>query len=209
MLKILLAEDHGVVREGIKKILNQSFGACAVTEAATGPQALAEFDKATFDIVLLDIGLPGRSGLEVLREMKSRKPDARVLVLSALAETELGRRVIKTGGAGFLAKESSAEELVRAIRKVMGGGRYISSNLAEHLAVAITARDGPAHEILSDREYEVFRMIGAGETVTQIARGLCISPKTVTTYRAQILRKMNMTNNAEIIRYALKNGIVA
>lgn len=208
MLKILFADDHAIVREGIKRLIAQNLGVCTLVEAADGQTALVEFDKQAWDIVLLDLGLPGRSGLEVLREMKLRKPATRVLVLSALAENELGRRVLKSGAAGFLAKESCAEELVRAIRKVLAGGRYISANMAEQLASEIGKEVDRPHEKLSDREYTVFKMIGCGNTITEIARNLCLSPKTISTYRAQILQKMQMTANAEMIRYAVKNGIV-
>lgn len=208
MLSILLADDHAVVREGIKRILAQSFGSATVVEVGTGPAALQAFDRQVFDIVLLDLGLPERSGLDVLREMKARTPEARILVLSALEENEVGQRVLKSGASGFLAKESSPEELVRAIRKVMSGARYISSSLAEHLAGAVASETRAPHETLSDREYVVFQMIAGGKSVTEIARSLCLSPKTVTTYRAQILRKMNMTTNADMIRYAVKNEIV-
>jgi two-component system, NarL family, invasion response regulator UvrY len=208
MLKILLADDHAVVREGLKRLIAQHFGGCTVAEATNGHEALATFDKNAWDLVLLDIGLPGRSGLEVLREMKLRRPEVRVLIFSALAENELGQRILKSGGSGFLAKENCAEELVRAIRKVLAGGRYISANLAEHLALNLGRTAVEPHETLSDREYVVFKMIGNGSSVTEIAHSLCLSPKTITTYRAHILHKMSMSTNADMIRYAVKNHIV-
>lgn len=209
MFKILLVEDHSIVREGIKRLLPLQLGPCTFHEVSTGRSALADFSLHHWDIVLLDLALPDRSGLDVLSEMKARNPEAKILVLSALSETEVGQRVLKAGANGFLAKESTAEELVRAVRRVTGGMRYISTQLAEHLVGDLSKNDIDApHEVLSDREYLVLKALGAGKSVTQIARSLCLSPKTISTYRAHVLRKLKVKTNADLIRYVLNHRLL-
>jgi DNA-binding NarL/FixJ family response regulator len=209
MLRVLLVDDHQIVRDSIKRLLADNFGAIAFGEASDGKAALTLFDKEPWDLVLLDMTLPQRNGLEVLQEMRTRNPKAPVLILSALSEDEVGLRVVKTGAAGFVSKETNPEEIVRAVHKAISGRRYISSRLAEKMAVKFgTDYEGKPHEQLSDREYTVLKMIGSGASVTEIGKTLCISVKTVSTYRARILEKMQLRGNAEMIRYAIRNGIV-
>ena len=208
MLKVLLIDDHQIVREGLKKLIAQSFGAVTFGEAADGKAALTMFDKTRWDVVLLDLTLPNRDGLDLLQQMKSRTTGVPVLILSALAEKEVAHRVLKAGAAGFVPKETCSEDLVQAIRKVLAGGRYVSASLAEEIAFSFSKDKSEPHNTLSDREYLVLKMMASGNSVTDIARSLCLSPKTISTYRAHILRKLNVTTNAALIRYALKRGLV-
>lgn len=210
MLRILLADDHHIVRDGMKKLIAEQLGRTTFGEAADGRAALALFDKERWDMVLLDLTLPERDGLQVLEEMKARKPQTPVLVLSALAEDEVAFRVLKAGASGFISKESTPDEITRALRKVLSGARYVSARLAEKMVMNIGAKEtDKPHEKLSDREYTVLKMLGRGSTPTEIAKALCISVKTVSTYRAHILQKMQFRGNAELIRYAVQNGIAA
>jgi two-component system invasion response regulator UvrY len=209
MLRVLLADDHQIVRDGLKKLITDNLGKVVFGDAADGVAALVAFDKERWDLVLLDLTLPKRNGLQVLGEMKARKPEVPVLIVSALAEEEVGLRVLKAGAAGFVPKESDPGEIVRAIRKAITGSRYISPAMAEIMAMNLSGNEPEKpHQKLSDREYTVMKMIGSGSSPAEIAKALCISVKTVTTYRAHILQKMNLRGNAELIRYALQNGIV-
>jgi DNA-binding NarL/FixJ family response regulator len=178
-------------------------------EASNGQEVLAKVLKKDIDVVLLDISMPGRSGLDILKELKSQWPKLAVLVLSIHPEEQYAVQVLKAGAAGYLTKKSAPDELVTALRKVSAGGKYVSSSLAEKLASDLeTGIDKPPHETLSAREYEVMRKIASGKTGTEIARELFLSPKTISTYRARILEKMGIKNNAELIRYAIKNRLV-
>jgi len=208
-MKILITEDHAVVREGLKLILADHFKKAVFGEARTATEALALVWKEKWDVVLLDITLPGRSGLEVLKEIKRSRPQLPVLILSMHPEDQFAVRMLKAGAAGYLTKESAGEELVGAITKVIGGGRYVSPALAERMAayLSIDLQKAP-HERLSDREFLILRTIASGKQVGQIAKELSLSVSTVSTYRARILEKMDMKNNAELTHYALQKSLV-
>ena len=209
MIKILIADDHPVVRKGLREIIEETSDMEVADEASNGQEVLAKVFKKDFDVVLLDISMPGRSGLDILKELKSQLPKLAVLVLSIHPEEQYAVQVLKAGASGYLTKKSAPEELVSALRKVSAGGKYVSPSLAEKLASALeTGREKPPHETLSAREYEVMRKIASGKTSTEIARELFLSPKTISTYRTRILEKMRMKNNAELIRYAIKNRLV-
>ena len=208
-MRILLTEDHAVVREGLKLILADHFPRAVFGEARNAQEALARVWKEKWDVVVLDITLPGRSGLEVLKEIKHSRPTLPVLVLSMHPEDQFAVRILKGGAAGYLTKESAAEELVGAIKKVVAGGRYISPSLAERMASYLTVDVQKApHERLSDREFLILRMIASGKSVGRIAKELSLSVSTVSTYRARILRKMDMENNAEVTHYSVQQGLV-
>ena len=208
-MRILITEDHAVVRQGLKLILADHFKKAVFGEARNATEALALVWKEKWDVVVLDITLPGRSGLEVLKEIKRSRPRLPVLILSMHPEDQFAVRLLKAGAAGYLTKESAAEELVGAIKKVVGGGRYISPSLAERMAsyLNLDVRKAP-HERLSDREFLILRMIASGKQVSQIGKELSISVSTVSTYRARILGKMDMKNNAELTHYALQKELV-
>ena len=198
-----------MVRQGLKLILADHFKNAVIGEARNATEALNCVWKEKWDVVMLDITMPGRSGLEVLKEIKRSKPRLPVLILSMHPEDQFAVRLLKAGAAGYLTKESAGEELVGAIKKVVAGERYISPTLAERLAsyLTIDVRKAP-HERLADREFLILRMIGSGKQVGQIAKELALSVSTVSTYRARILRKMDMENNAELTHYALQKGLV-
>jgi len=207
-MRILLADDHPVVRQGLKRILAEAFGNVVVGEAGNAQEALEQTRRHKWDVALLDITMPGRSGLEVLKEIKQEKPALPVLVLSIHAEDRYAIRALRAGAAGYLTKESVPERLVTAIKKIAGGGKYISESLAEKLAAGLTTNfEQSPQEMLSDREYEVMRMIASGKTVGAIARELSLSEKTISTFRARILQKMRMKSNAEIIYYGVRNDL--
>jgi two-component system invasion response regulator UvrY len=209
MIKILIADDHPVVRKGLREIIEETSDMEVADEASNGQEVLAKVFKKDFDVVLLDISMPGRSGLDILKELKSQLPKLAVLVLSIHPEEQYALQVLKAGASGYLTKKSAPEELVTALRKVSAGGKYVSPSLAEKLASALeTGIEKPPHETLSAREYEVMRKIALGKTVTEIARELFLSPKTISTYRSRILEKIGIKNNAELIRYAIKNRLV-
>jgi DNA-binding NarL/FixJ family response regulator len=209
MLKLLLVDDHELIRAGLKQVLHTSLGNITVGEAKNADEAMSLLHKQKWDMVITDITMPGRSGLDLLMDFKSARPEMPVLVLSVLSEDEIAMRVLKSGAAGFVHKEASGEELVKAVRKVLTGGKYVSTTLAEKLALQITAppTEQP-HKKLSDREYVVMTMLASGTTLTQIGRILSLSIKTISTYRSRILQKMKLANNAELTRYALKHGLV-
>jgi two-component system invasion response regulator UvrY len=209
MIKALIADDHAVVRQGLRQILQETSDMQVTGEAASGPEALDRARGDLYDVVVLDITMPGRSGFEVLKELRVERPELPVLVLSMHAEEQFAVRLLKAGASGYLNKESAPDELVKAIRKVVAGGRYVSPTLAEKLAFEIDAgSDKLAHETLSDREFQVMRMMASGKTVKEIAAELSLSVKTISTYRARILAKMNLHTNAELIHYAITNQLV-
>jgi two-component system, NarL family, invasion response regulator UvrY len=209
MLKILIADDHAIVRRGIKDILAEEFTTAEFGEADSAPRVLDLARGQEWDILILDITLPGRSGLEVLKDIKREHPKLPVLILSMHSEDQFATRTLRAGAAGYLTKENASEELVKAIRKVLGGGRYVSSAFAERLIVTLaTHSEKPLHEALSDREYQVMSLIGSGKTAKEIARGLSLSAKTISTYRSRLLEKMRMQNNAELTHYAISNQLV-
>lgn len=209
MIKILIVDDHAVVRDGVKKIFEELHGAASFGEAAGAAEALELARERDWDVVLLDLSLGGRSGLEVLRGLKQLRPKLPVLILSMYTEEQYARRAFKAGAAGYVTKDSPREELLRAVRKVTAGGRYVSPTLAEQLVADLErGTDRPPHEALSDREFEVMLLIASGKTVSEIAAQLSLSDKTVSTYRARILAKMDMKTNAELTRYAIQNDLV-
>jgi len=209
MLKILIADDHPIVRQGLKQILSEEFEIEALGEAQNSQEVLELVRKKDWDIVVLDITMPGRGGIEVLKELKTQKPKLPVLILSMHPEDQYAVRVLKAGAAGYLTKESVQDELVKAIKKILGGGKYVSPSLAEKMAFDLeTKTEKPLHETLSDREYQVMLLIGSGKTVSQIAEKLSLSAKTIDTYRTRILEKMKMKTNAELMHYVIKNKLV-
>jgi DNA-binding NarL/FixJ family response regulator len=208
-LELLVVDDHVVVREGLKRILHEGDDCVVVAEAGSVPEALVWLRKRSFDLVLLDISLPERTGLELLQTIKKEFPTLPVLVLSAYAEDHYAVRAFKEGADGYLNKQSAMDSLVVAIRKVAGGGKYLTQALAERIALEIGVRtDRAVHEALSDREFEILRLIARGSSLKEIAERLHISPKTVTTYRARILEKTGLTSNAELTRYMLENHLL-
>jgi DNA-binding NarL/FixJ family response regulator len=209
MIRALIADDHAVVRQGLKQILGDTPEMVVAGEATTGQEVLDKVRAETWDVVVLDISMPDRSGLDVLKQLRSERPRLPVLVLSMHSEDQYAVRVLKAGASGYLTKDSAPDELVKAIRKVVSGGTYVSSFLAEKLAFEVgTDSSRLPHETLSDREFQVLRLIAAGESVTEIAAELYLSVKTVSTYRARLLQKMNLTTNAELIHYAMRNHLI-
>ena len=209
MLKILIADDHAIVREGLKQILAEPADMVVAGEATNGQEVLELVREKDFDLVLLDLAMPEKDGLDTLKELKLEKPNLPVLVLSIYPEEQYAVRVLKAGASGYLTKESAPDDLIAAIRKVSQKGKYVSQSLGEKLASYLTADpDQPAHELLSDREYRVMLMIASGKTVTEIAEAIFLSVKTISTYRVRALRKMGMKNNAEFAYYAIKHGLL-
>ncbi len=210
MLNILVTDDHAVIRRGLKQVITENFGeAVVVEEAQNAQEALDHIWKKNLDLVLMDISMPGRSGIDILKDIKMSKPKLPVLFFTMHEEDQFAVRVLKAGAAGYLSKDSPPEELVRAIRKAASGGRYVSNALAEKLAAGLANDpDKQPHELLSDREFQVLCKIASGRTATQIAQDLGLSVKTVSTYRSRILEKMHMQNNAELTTYAIKNRLV-
>ena len=209
MLRVLIADDHAITREGLKRILTDYPEAVHVGDAANAAQTLSMVRKNDWDLVLLDISLPDKSGLEVLKSIKKDRPALPVLVLSMYPVDQYALRVLKAGGSGYLTKESAPEQLLAAVRKVSEGGRFITPELAEHMAREL-AEGTPTlpHESLSDREFEVLRLIASGRTPTEIAGHLSLSVKTISTYRTRLLHKMGMRHNAELTHYAISNRLV-
>jgi two-component system invasion response regulator UvrY len=209
MIKILIADDHVLIREGLRKILKEAPDISVISEAQNAREVFERLKEDTPDVVVLDISLPGKSGLEILKDLKQEKPDIPVLILSMHPEDRFAVRALKAGAAGYVTKESAAQDLIKAIRKVVQGRKYVSAALAEKLAFDLEASTGkPLHELLSDREYQVMCMIAAGKTVKEISAELYLSISTVNTYRARILEKMNMKTDAELIRYAIENQLI-
>jgi len=208
MIRILIGDDHAIVRRGLKQIVEES-SEMVVDEAKNGKEVLEKTDKKDYDILILDISLPDRSGLDILKHLRVVKPDLPILILSIHPEDQYALRVLRAGAAGYLSKDSAPDELVSAIHKVSRGGKYITTSIAEKLVFYLDKTTGkPPHEILSDREFQVMCMIASGKTVGEIAEGLCLSVKTISTYRTRILGKMSLKNNAEITHYAIKNQLV-
>lgn len=209
MLKILIADDHAIVREGIKQILAEIPDNVTTDEAINGQEVIQKVWDNNYDLLLLDISMPGRSGLDILKQLKSEKPALKVLILSMHPEEQYAVRALKAGASGYLTKESTPLELIEAIKKVSNGKKYVSSSLAETLASLLdTTAEKPLHETLSNREFEVMRMIASGKTVKEVADNLSLSVKTISTYRTRILEKMNMKNNAQITHYTIQNRLV-
>jgi two-component system invasion response regulator UvrY len=208
-IRVLIVDDHAMVRRGLRALLSDEFGGAAIGEASDARQALEQLRKTTWDIALLDVTMPGKNGLEFLKELKAEWPALPVLVLSGHTESQFAVRVLQAGAGGYVTKETAPDELAKAIRKVLSGGRYVSLALAEQLALGATGDlTRIPHEALSDREYDVMSRIGCGRTVTEIAEELSLSAKTISTYRARILEKLGVRNSAEIVQYAIRNGLV-
>jgi DNA-binding NarL/FixJ family response regulator len=208
MIRVIVADDHPIVREGIRQILERAGDIAVVAEASDGAELLRKASQVSFDLVILDISMPGRDGLDVLKQLRYEDPKARVLIMSIHPEELFAIRAIKAGASGYMTKESVPEEIVTAVRKVMRGGRYLSEHIVEQVLNALENDSGkPPHAVLSDRELEVFLMIASGKSLTRIGEELSLSVKTIATYRARILQKMNMGTNAEIIRYVVQHGL--
>ena len=209
MKRILIIDDHAVVRDGVKKIFDEQPGAVVFGEASTGLEALQLAREQDWDLVVLDLSLGNQSGLEVLKELKQIRPRLPVLILSMHSEEQYARRAFKAGASGYITKDSSRAELANAVNKLAAGGSYVTSALAERLVLDLgRGSDRPPHETLSDREFEVMRLIASGKTVTEIAGLLSLSDKTISTYRARLLEKMEMKTNAELTHYAIRNKLV-
>jgi len=209
MIKILVVDDHAVVRAGVQYFIAQVPDMKIEGEAATAQEAIRLVRAQDWDIVLLDINMPDKSGVEVLKQIKREKPDLPVLILSMHPESRYAVQILRSGASGYVQKEALAEELVNAIQTILRGHKYISHTVAELLTTELdTSTEKPLHETLSKREYEIFYKLCQGHGVTKIAEELCLSVKTVSTYRARVLQKMNMENNAGIIYYAIKQNLI-
>jgi two-component system, NarL family, invasion response regulator UvrY len=209
-MRVLIADDHAVFRRGLKEILGEAFPKATFGEAQTAPETVECVQRQPWDVVILDISMPGKSGLDILSDLKRLRPKLPILFLSMHPEEQYARRALRAGAAGYLTKESVPEELKGAVRRVVAGGRYVSATLAERLAYDLReGADTPIHELLSDREFQVLRMIASGKTVKEIAEEICLSVKTVSTYRTRILEKTGMKTTAELIRYALQTQLVS
>ena len=209
MIRVLLADDHAIVRAGLRELLTATGDIEVCGEATNGQDVLAAVGAGGFDVVVLDMSMPGRSGIELIKLVKAGQPKLRILVLSMHSEKQYAVRAVKAGASGYLTKESAADELVSAIRRVASGGAYITPETAERLVLdASSGIAGAAHGRLSDREFEVFRMIVRGRTVTAIANELNLSVKTISTHKTRILEKMELSNQAELVRYAVEHGLV-
>jgi DNA-binding NarL/FixJ family response regulator len=209
MIRIFIADDHAVVREGLKHILSEMPDVLVAGEAGNGQEVLEKVGRKEYDLILLDIAMPGRDGLEILKDLKLQKPKLPVLILSMFPEEQYALRALKSGASGYLTKDSIPDELIKAVRKVLKGGKYVSSSFSDKLLFSFDNDvETPIHETLSDREYQVLRMIASGKTLQAIADELSLSVKTISTYRARILEKMGMKNNAELTHYAIKLNLV-
>jgi DNA-binding NarL/FixJ family response regulator len=209
MIRVLLADDHTLVREGLKRILQGSEDIEVGGEAANGMEVLSLARREDWDVVLLDMSMPGRSGIELIKQLKDEKPALRILVLTMHAEDQYAVRAFKAGAAGYLTKESAATELVAAVYKIAAGRLYVSLAMAEQLAANLAPKtEELPHQRLSDREFDVFRRLVAGQSVSEIAERLSLSIKTVSTHKTRILQKMDMHNQTELVRYAVKQQLV-
>jgi two-component system invasion response regulator UvrY len=209
LTRILIADDHPIVRKGLREILTQELKGAVCSEVGDAQQALDHIQRHNWDLVILDVTMPGRSGVDILADIKRMRPKLPVLILSMHPEDQFAKRALRSGASGYINKANATEELMKAVRKLLAGGRYVSPELAEKLALELADNSGrPAHEKLSSREFEVLRMIASGKTVTQIADELHLTLATISTYRARILEKMNMHSSAELMHYALRNRLV-
>lgn len=208
MIRILVADDHPLVREGLKKVLIRQPDMKVVCEAGDSQELLLQLQQHDLDVVIMDLAMPGKSGLEVLKEVKERFPDLPVLILSMYPEERFAVRTIRAGAAGYLTKESAPQELVKAIRHIVQGRKYITPTVAERLA-SDDATKKPPHETLSDRELQILCLIASGKTVKEIANELSLSISSIRTYRSRILEKMNMRSDNDLTQYALRNQLIA
>jgi DNA-binding NarL/FixJ family response regulator len=209
MIRIVIADDHTIVREGLKQLLAAAGDLNVVGEARDGQEVMQQVRDNDFDVLLLDMSMPGKSGTELIKQVKDEKPKLRVLVLSMHEEHQYAVRAIKAGASGYLTKDSASTQLVTALRKVSAGGAFISAEVAEALALsARSQREGPPHTALSDREYQVFQMLASGTSVSEIASRLNLSVKTVSTHKARLLEKLGARNQTELVHYALKHRLI-
>ncbi len=209
MIKVLVADDHAVVRRGLRQILAETNDILVGGEAASASDLSKLLDRERWDVVILDINVPGRGGIEILGDIKRERPKLPVLILTVYSEDQYAMRALRAGAAGFLTKESAPDRLVEAVRKVAAGGRFVTPELAERLASSVARdSDAPPHDALSDRELQVLCMIASGKTVSQIGLELSLSVKTISTHRVRLLKKMNLKTNAELTHYAIKNRLV-
>jgi len=209
MIRVIIADDHTIVREGLKQLLGAAADLEVVGEARDGHEALKIVRDTEFDVLLLDLSMPGKGGMELIRQVKDEKPKVRIVVLSMHAEHQYAVRAIKTGASGYLTKDSATTQLVAAIRKVAGGGAFISAEVAEQLALsAMPHAEGPPHASLSNREYQIFQLLVAGKSVSDIAVQLNLSVKTVSTHEARLMEKMGVANQTELVRYAIRHRLV-
>jgi DNA-binding NarL/FixJ family response regulator len=209
VIRIVVADDHTIVREGLKQILASASDLEVVGEASDGHEVMSRVRDLDFDLLLLDMSMPGKSGIELIKQIHAERPKLRILILSMHEEQQYAVRAIRAGASGYLTKESASRQLVEAIRKIAAGGAFISAEVAQQLALgAMPGATGPLHAALSDREYQVFMLIAEGKSISDIAEQLNLSVKTVSTHKANVLQKMNMTTTGELIRYAITNGLV-
>ncbi len=208
MIRVVLADDHAIVREGLKGLLGRVADFQVVGEAADGAQVLQRVREAEFDLLVLDLSMPGRSGMELIKLVKAEKPRVRILVLSMHHETQYAVRAIKSGASGYLTKESAPAELEQALRKIADGGAYVTAEVAQQLALgAMPGREAAPHEALSAREFEVFQQLVAGASVTAIAERMSLSVKTVSTHKSNLMHKLGLGNPSDLVRYAIKHGL--
>ena len=209
MIRILIADDHSVVRQGLQQIVSEHPNMVVAAEAVSGEEALELVRSNEFDVAILDIAMPGRGGLDILRDLRAARPNMKVIVLSMYSEEQYAVRILRDGASAYLTKTSAPDELVLAIETVAAGRRYITPSIADRLAGYIEdSTTRPAHELLSDREMQVLVLIGSGKTVREIAEELTLSVKTVSTYRSRLLEKMALASNADLIRYAIHHRLV-
>jgi DNA-binding NarL/FixJ family response regulator len=208
MIRIVIADDHAIVREGLKRIVSEADDMQVLAEAADGTEVMQRVRELEFDVLVLDLSMPGRSGMELIKLAKAERPRLRILVLSMHQELQYAVRAIKSGASGYLTKESAPAQLVQALRKIAAGGAYISAEVAEQLALgAMPGGPAASHESLSAREFEVFRLLAGGMSVTHIAGRLNLSVKTVSTHKANLMQKMSLHNQSELLRYAIQHGL--
>jgi len=208
-MKFLVADDHAIVRKGLVQILCDEFPSATVKEVSNSQEVIEELQKEKWDVILLDISMPGRNGIETLKQIRTNGVKTPVLMLSMHSEEQYAIRVLKAGASGFLNKETATDELLAAVRKVLSGRKYISESVAEKLAESVGENDErPAYQLLSDRELQVLQYIASGKTVSEIGDELSLSVNTISTYRSRLLEKLNLSNNAELTRYALDNNLV-
>jgi DNA-binding NarL/FixJ family response regulator len=208
MSTILIADDHALFRAGLRQFLVQLLPGETFAEAASGNETMTCLQQQAWDLLMLDINMPDRSGLDILRYVRAGHPETKVLVLSAYPERQYALSVLRAGASGYVAKDAAPEELLKAVRTVLQGRRYVSDNLADLLLTDLDRGDKPLHSLLSEREFQIFGKLAAGRSVSEIGRELCLSVKTISTYRTRILDKMGMKNNADLTSYALRNELI-
>ena len=208
MIRLLIADDHKLVRDGLKQILAAAPGIDVAAEAANGDEALALVKAGEFDVALIDMSMPGLAGIALIKRLKLERPKLRILVLSMHGESQYAARALKAGASGYLTKDSASEQLVIAIRKIAAGGVFITDAAAASLMIDSSAHHSPSHEHLSDRDFEIFRLLAAGRGPTDISEQLRLSVKTISTHKTRILEKLNLANTGELVRYALEHGLL-